>query len=235
MSDPHVRRASLPAVRSRPAVPTQGATMTSPQDKYAEAMRTSQAAVVEAFESWTKSAQSAISTVPGVSVPQVEPQQVIDQVFDFAEKLLEVQREFAKSLASTAAAARNPLGSRPNRSWARYRSMPKPPPRWSRTRHKPRWTPPSNRYSPASSSAARSRFFLRIRWHRGIFARNIRSSAVAPASGCRAMSALDGRIQPSTRYLRDRPVERHRFRLWIRLRQHAGRRPPAGQSPEEAT
>ena len=80
--------------------------MTSPQDKYAEAMRTSQAAVVEAFESWTKSAQSAISTVPGVvSVPQVEPQQVIDQVFDFAEKLLEVQREFAKSLASTAAAA----------------------------------------------------------------------------------------------------------------------------------
>ena len=79
--------------------------MTSPQDKYAEAMRTSQAAVVEAFESWTKSAQSAISTVPGVSVPQVEPQQVIDQVFDFAEKLLEVQRDFAKSLASTAAAA----------------------------------------------------------------------------------------------------------------------------------
>jgi len=79
--------------------------MTSPQDKYAEAMRTSQAAVVEAFESWTKSAQSAISTVPGVSVPQVEPQQVIDQVFDFAEKLLEVQRDFAKSLARTAAAA----------------------------------------------------------------------------------------------------------------------------------
>jgi ElaB/YqjD/DUF883 family membrane-anchored ribosome-binding protein len=79
--------------------------MTSPQDKYAEAMRTSQAAVVEAFESWTKSAQSAIGGVPGLSVPQVEPQQVIDQVFDFAEKLLEVQRDFAKSLARTAAAA----------------------------------------------------------------------------------------------------------------------------------
>ncbi len=79
--------------------------MTSPQDKYAEAMRASQEAVVEAFEAWTKSAQSAINTVPGISAPRVEPQQVIDQVFDFAEKLLAVQRDFAKSLASTAAAA----------------------------------------------------------------------------------------------------------------------------------
>jgi len=35
----------------------------------------------------------------------VEPQQVIDQVFDFAVKMLAVQREFAKSLASTAASA----------------------------------------------------------------------------------------------------------------------------------
>jgi hypothetical protein len=78
--------------------------MSSPQDKYADAMRTSQAAVVAAFESWTKSAQRAIGAVPGVGGP-VEPQQVIDQVFDFAEKMLAVQREFAKSLASTAASA----------------------------------------------------------------------------------------------------------------------------------
>jgi len=35
----------------------------------------------------------------------LDPNQVIDQVFDFAEKTLEVQREFAKNLASTAAAA----------------------------------------------------------------------------------------------------------------------------------
>ena len=74
--------------------------MSSPQDKYADAMRTSQAAVVAAFESWTKSAQRAIGAVPGVGGP-VEPQQVIDQVFDFAVKMLAVQREFAKSLAST--------------------------------------------------------------------------------------------------------------------------------------
>jgi hypothetical protein len=36
----------------------------------------------------------------------VDPNQIIDQVFDFAEKMLEVQREFAKNLASPAAAAR---------------------------------------------------------------------------------------------------------------------------------
>lgn len=79
--------------------------MTSPQDKYADAMRTGQEAVVEAFESWTRSAQSALQNVPGVSQSQVPPQQVIDQVFDFAGKLLEVQRDFAKSLAVSAASA----------------------------------------------------------------------------------------------------------------------------------
>jgi hypothetical protein len=40
-----------------------------------------------------------------VTGPQVEPQQVIDQVFDFAEKMLSLQREFAKSLAARAASA----------------------------------------------------------------------------------------------------------------------------------
>lgn len=79
--------------------------MTSPQDKYADVMRSSQEAVVEAFESWTKNAQNAMTGVPGVGSSPVPPQEVIDQVFDFAGKLLEVQRDFAKSLASTAAAA----------------------------------------------------------------------------------------------------------------------------------
>lgn len=79
--------------------------MTSPQDKYADVMRSSQEAVVEAFESWTKNAQNAMTSVPGMGSAPVPPQEVIDQVFDFAGKLLEVQRDFAKSLASTAASA----------------------------------------------------------------------------------------------------------------------------------
>ena len=47
----------------------------------------------------------AMATAPEAATPEVDPQQVIDQVFDCAEKMLAVQREFAKSLAATAASA----------------------------------------------------------------------------------------------------------------------------------
>jgi acetyl-CoA carboxylase carboxyltransferase component len=79
--------------------------MTSPQEQYAEAVRTSQQAVVGAVESWTKSVQSAFGQTPSSPAAVVDPNQVIDQIFDFAEKMLEVQRDFAKNMASTAAAA----------------------------------------------------------------------------------------------------------------------------------
>lgn len=79
--------------------------MSSPQEQYTEAMRTSQEAVVEAVESWTKSAQSAFGTPPGSPSGAFDPNQVIDQVFDFAVQMLAVQREFAKTLAATAASA----------------------------------------------------------------------------------------------------------------------------------
>jgi hypothetical protein len=79
--------------------------MTSVQEQYAESLRTSQAAVVQAIESWTKSAQSAFSTPVSGAAVTVTPDQVIDQVFDFAEQMLAVQRKFAKNLASQAAEA----------------------------------------------------------------------------------------------------------------------------------
>jgi hypothetical protein len=79
--------------------------MPTPQEQYAEAMRTSQEAVLGAVESWTKSFQSAFGQTPEVPSPSVDPNQVIDQVFDFAEKMLEVQREFAKNLAQAATSA----------------------------------------------------------------------------------------------------------------------------------
>jgi len=47
----------------------------------------------------------AMATTPEAATPEVDPQQVIDQVFDCAEEMLAVQREFAKSLAATAASA----------------------------------------------------------------------------------------------------------------------------------
>jgi hypothetical protein len=79
--------------------------MTSVQDAYTQTLRSGQDAVVQAFEKWTDTAKSAWANTPGAVRPQADPQQVIDQVFDFAEKMLAVQREFAKSLAATSAAA----------------------------------------------------------------------------------------------------------------------------------
>lgn len=79
--------------------------MSSPQDTYTETLRSGQDAVVKAFETWTDTAKDAWTNTSGAATPEVDPQQVIDQVFDFAEKMLAVQREFAKSLAVTAASA----------------------------------------------------------------------------------------------------------------------------------
>ncbi len=78
--------------------------MSSPQEQYAETLRSSQAAVVDAVESWTKSAQSALAAPDG-GAAAFDPNPVIDQVFTFAEQMLAVQREFAKTLAATAVSA----------------------------------------------------------------------------------------------------------------------------------
>ncbi|MBA2445081.1 MAG: hypothetical protein H0V49_07100 [Nocardioidaceae bacterium] len=79
--------------------------MSSPQEQYAESLRTGQKAVSNAVESWTKSAQSALGTPPASTSGAFNPSTVIDQVFDFAERMLQVQRDFAKTLSATAASA----------------------------------------------------------------------------------------------------------------------------------
>lgn len=76
--------------------------MSSAQEQYTESFKKSQQAVLDAFEAWTKSAQGAFSA-PTVAAPSLGTDQIIDQVFDFAEQMLAVQRQFAKSLAATAA------------------------------------------------------------------------------------------------------------------------------------
>jgi hypothetical protein len=74
--------------------------MASPTEQYTESLKKSQEAVLEAMQAWTKNAQSAFSTpVAGLTGPK-SADQVIDQVFDFAEQMLAVQRQFAKNLAS---------------------------------------------------------------------------------------------------------------------------------------
>ena len=74
--------------------------MSSPTEQYTESLKKSQEAVLEAIQAWTNSAQSAFSAPAASLAGQRNPDQVIDQVFDFAEQMLAVQRQFAKNMAA---------------------------------------------------------------------------------------------------------------------------------------
>ena len=73
--------------------------MTTIQEHYTEAVKQTQEAALAAVDTWTRTVQDAFGQVPA-AVP-ANPTQVIDQVFDFAGKLLAAQREFAKNLVQT--------------------------------------------------------------------------------------------------------------------------------------
>jgi hypothetical protein len=79
--------------------------MTTPQEQYIESLRNGQQAVVQAMEAWTKSAQKAFGASSTGSGGTVNPEVIIDQVFDFAEQMLAMQRRFAKALATSTANA----------------------------------------------------------------------------------------------------------------------------------
>jgi hypothetical protein len=63
-------------------------------DPFLDAMRRSQEAALNAFEAWTQTVQQPIGQAPQA----VNPNQVVDQFFDFATEMLKFQREFAKTL-----------------------------------------------------------------------------------------------------------------------------------------
>jgi hypothetical protein len=79
--------------------------MTSPQEQYLESLRSGQKAVIDAMEAWTESAQKAFGGAGSGTKNTVNPEFVIDQVFDFAEQMLAMQRRLTKSLAASAADA----------------------------------------------------------------------------------------------------------------------------------
>jgi hypothetical protein len=70
------------------------------QEQYTEIVKQAQDAAVAAFDAWTKTVQDAFGQAPALPVP-VDANQVIDQVFDFAGKLLTAQRDLAKTLVRT--------------------------------------------------------------------------------------------------------------------------------------
>jgi hypothetical protein len=77
------------------------------QDQYNDAFKQTQDTMLSAFDAWTRAFQQGISQLPG-SMP-VDPTQVIDQVFDFAATVLNVQREFAKQLVASSSATAEAL------------------------------------------------------------------------------------------------------------------------------
>ena len=82
--------------------------MTTPTQQYTDMVQQSQQAVLSAVDTWTKTVQDAVAQMP-TSPGQFDAAGMVDQVFDFTEKVLEVQRELAKKLVSTSAAAAEKL------------------------------------------------------------------------------------------------------------------------------
>jgi hypothetical protein len=76
--------------------------MATIQEQYTEIIKQGQDAVLTAVDAWTKNVQEAFAQVPAVPVP-FDVNQVIDQVYDFAGKLLAAQRDVTKKLVDAAA------------------------------------------------------------------------------------------------------------------------------------
>jgi len=83
--------------------------MSSPQEQYADTFKQTQETLLAAFDTWTHAFQQGLGQLSGGA--PVNPQQVIDQVFDFATMLLNAQRDFAKQLVATSTAAAETLKS----------------------------------------------------------------------------------------------------------------------------
>jgi hypothetical protein len=81
-----------------------GAESKAMQDEILNTVRKSQAAVVEAIQSWASAVQSI---TPGVNVPSAAklpgPADLVASAYDFAEQLLASQRKFAEDVLQATA------------------------------------------------------------------------------------------------------------------------------------
>jgi prophage DNA circulation protein len=77
----------------------------TPQDKYLEALRQGQDTYVKAIQLWSDNVEKMLSGASSAGGQAPTPEQVIDNVFGFAEQLLAAQRDFAKRLLKATAPA----------------------------------------------------------------------------------------------------------------------------------
>jgi hypothetical protein len=78
-----------------------------PQEELLNAIRNGQQAVVEMVKTWVETVKSATPKVPSLQLPLADrlpkPEEVVSGAYDFAEKLLASQREFAGELFTATA------------------------------------------------------------------------------------------------------------------------------------
>ena len=85
------------------------------QEQFLATVRQSQEAIVEAVAAWAKAVETvapAAPTLPGAAeLPKSEA--VVENAFDFAQKLLDAQRDFARKVIAAAAPVleRSPAGA----------------------------------------------------------------------------------------------------------------------------
>ena len=79
--------------------------MTAPTDQFVDIANRGQEAVTTAVRTWTDSVQSFASKLTAGQGQLPDLQGVVEQYFDFAEKVLANQREFAQQWASATAKA----------------------------------------------------------------------------------------------------------------------------------
>lgn len=77
------------------------------QEQFVEALRQSQQAVLEAVAAWTKAVEEIAPPLPALAGIEnlPKPEAVVDNAFDFAQKLLDTQREFAHNIVKAASPA----------------------------------------------------------------------------------------------------------------------------------
>ncbi len=77
------------------------------QDEILNTIRKSQAAVVDALQTWASAVQSITPELPDVNVPFADklpkPQELVASAYDFAEQLLASQRKFAEDVIKATA------------------------------------------------------------------------------------------------------------------------------------
>ena len=88
-------------------------TSSSPQDQYLQAVRHGQEAWTTAMRTWSDAVQRMWTSGMAAGASRTPPpaEVVIDQVFDFAQQVLDAQRELAKQMVRAAQSAQQATGT----------------------------------------------------------------------------------------------------------------------------